>query len=221
VRITLPKQDLSRGIAIIEFTLSLLFLIPLLLGTYVFGFRLIRSLEMEQIVSDLDHMYIRGINFRGTGPIQNAQTLATGFGLTATGQSIVIFSQIKVIQQADCDAANPLSSPGSVHCTNLGNPVFTEEVFVGNTSLTINGANVAKSFFGSPPLQGDQTVSVADQGNNALAAAGHTTGPTGFAKVLALTSGEVAYMVEMITATPDLTVSVFSGTPQVYARSIL
>jgi hypothetical protein len=28
-------------------------------------------------------------------------------------------------------------------------------------------------------------------------------------------------MVEMITATPDLTVSVFSGTPQVYARSIL
>ena len=220
MRNILLKRDRRRGVAIVEFTLSMLFLIPLLLGTFVFGFRLVRSLSMEQIVRDLGHMYLRGINFRNAGPIQNAQTLSAGFNLTSTGDSVAIFSQIKVIQQSDCDAANPLSVPGTVHCTNLGNPVFTEEVFVGNTSLTISGVSVAKSAFGSPPLQADQTVSVANQGNNALASAGHTVGPTGFAKVLLLNSGELAYVVEMINGTPSLSIPGLSGTPQVYARSI-
>jgi hypothetical protein len=214
------KRSRVRGIAVVEFTLSLMFFIPLLLGTYVFGFRLIRSLEMEQIVRDLGHMYIRGINFRNAGPIANAQTLASGFNLTSTGDSVVIFSAIKVIQQTDCDAANPLQPAGSVHCTNLGNPVFTEEVFVGNTSLTINGANAAQSGFGSPPRQADSTVSVANQGNNSTAAAGNTAALSGFAKVLALNAGEVAYMVEMINGTPALSISGLSGTPQVYARSV-
>ena len=91
---------------------------------------------------------------------------------------------------------------------------------MGNTSLTIGGVSVAKSAFGSPPLQADQTVSVANQGNNALAAAGHTVGPTGFAKVLLLNSGELAYVVEMINGTPSLSIPGLSGTPQVYARSI-
>src|SRR5690242_3954272 len=123
------RKSRSRrsGTAVVEFTLSLVFLVPLLLGTFVFGFRLIRSLEMEQIVRDLGHMYIRGVDFRNAGPIANAQTLAQGFDLTATGTSLIIFSQIRIVTQADCDAANP-SSPAGTHCTNLGNPVFTEQV---------------------------------------------------------------------------------------------
>src|SRR5205807_6627733 len=125
------------GVAVVEFTLSLVFLIPLLLGTFVYGFRLIRSLQMEQIVRDLGHMYIRGVDFRTSGPISNAQTLAQSFDLTSSGTSVVVISQIKVVQQPDCDAANPLSLPGT-HCTNLNTPVFTEQLMIGNTGLTIN-----------------------------------------------------------------------------------
>ncbi|HXK07924.1 MAG TPA: hypothetical protein VMS37_36360 [Verrucomicrobiae bacterium] len=206
------------GVAIVEFTLSLVFLIPLLLGTFIFGFRLIRSLEMEQIVRDLGHMYIRGVNFRNPGPQQNAQTLSSGFDLSSTGSSLVILSTIRILQQADCDAANPLSPPGTP-CTNLNNPVFTEQLTVGNASLQVGG-NTVRSAFGKPPLQSDFTVTSVNQANNSGAAAGNTGTLSGFAGILVLQAGEFAYVVEMFNATPDLNIPGFSGTPQVYARSV-
>src|SRR5437879_5110562 len=193
-----------RGIAVVEFSLSMVFLVPLLLGAFVFGFRLIRSLEMEQIVRDLGHMYIRAVDFRNAGPQANAQTLAGGFDLTANGTSLIIFSQIRTLQQADCDAANPGNPPGTP-CTNLNNPVFTEQLMVGNTSLQINGTT-AKSVYGNPPVQADKTVSAVNQANNANAAAGTTAPASGFATILLLQAGENAYLVEMFNATPELNI---------------
>jgi len=173
---------------------------------------------MDQIVRDLGHMYIRGIDFRNAGPQQNAQTLSQGFNLSSTGSSLLIFSQIRVEQLADCDAANP-SQPAGTHCTNLNNPVFTEQVMVGNTGLLINGS-AARSVYGTPPLQTDKTVSASDQANTATAAAGVTSGPSGFAGVIALQPGEIAYLVEMFNATPELNIPGLSGSPQVYAKAI-
>ena len=48
----------QRGVAIVEFSLSALVLVPLLLGVFVFGFKLVRSLEMTQITRDIGHMYL-------------------------------------------------------------------------------------------------------------------------------------------------------------------
>jgi len=206
------RRQHSSGIAIIEFTLSLTFLIPLLLGTLVFGFRLIRSLEMQQIVRDLGHMYVRGVDFRLSGPAANAQTLATGYDLSATGTSVIVFSQIKVVSQADCDAANP-TFPAGTHCTNLNKPVFTEQYTVGNSSLTINGT-AARSGFGTPPTQTDHSVTTVNQANNGTAVA------NGFGSVIALQTGEYAYLVEMFNATAELNIPGLSGSPQVYARSV-
>jgi hypothetical protein len=212
------SEGRRRGIAVVEFSLSMVFLVPLLLGTFVFGFRLIRSLEMEQIVRDLGHMYIRAVDFRNAGPQQNAATLAQGFDLAANGTSLIIFSQIRILTQADCDAANPLNPPGTP-CTNLNNPVFVEQLTVGNTGLQING-HTAASVFGTPPVQGNKTVTSVNQANNSAASAGTTAPPAGFATVLALQTGEVAYLVEMFNATPDLNIPGLSGSPQVYARSV-
>jgi hypothetical protein len=211
------RKEQRKGVAVVEFTLSLVFLIPLLLGTFVFGFRLIRALEMQQVVRDLGHMYVRDVDFRNSGPQQNAQTLATGFDLSSTGTSLLVFSQLRLATQADCDAANPtkVGQP----CTNLGNPVFIQQVTVGNSSLQING-KTAQSVFGNPPVQTDKTVSTNDIANTVGAAAGVTSSTSGFAGVLALQTGEVAYMVEMFNATPDLNIPGLSGSPQVYARSI-
>lgn len=202
----------SKGVAIVEFSLALTLLVPLVLGTFVFGFRLIRSLEMEQIVRDLGHMYARGVDFRNSGPQQNAQTLAQGFDLTSTGTSVLIFSQVRVVTQADCDAQNPTRTKGAP-CTNLNMPVFTEQYTVGNSGLTMNGT-AARSVFGTPPTETDHTVTAANQANNASAAA------NGFSGILTLQTGEFAYMVEMFNATPDLNVPGLSGSPQVYTRSV-
>jgi hypothetical protein len=163
-------------------------------------------------------MYIRGVDFRNAGPQQNAQTLSQSFNLSSTGNSLVIFSQIRVEQQSDCDAANP-SRPAGTACTNLNNPVFAEQVMVGNTGLLINGS-AARSVYGTPPLQTNKTVIATDQANTASAAAGITSPTSGFASVIALQPGEVAYLVEMFNATPDLNVPGFSGSPQVYAKSV-
>lgn len=203
---TPTKPDSSgRGVAIVEFSLSLVFLTPLLVGTLVFGFRLIRSIEMSQITRDLGHMYIRGINFRDAIPAQNAQTMAAQYSLTATGSSKILLSQIRIATQADCDAANP-TTPGR-NCTNRDKPVFIEQVTLGNAS---NGSSV----FGNPPLDGGQKVSVTDLGNNSAAQAAD------FSNVLSLNVGEVAYLCEMINLTPELNIPGLTGAAQVYARTI-
>ena len=196
------KKRSQHGIAVVEFTLSSVFLIPLLLGTFVFGFRLIRSIEMAQVTRDLGHMYVRGVSFRNSGPQQNAATLASGFNLTPTGTSLVILSQIKVIQQSDCDAVDPVGT----HCTNLNQPVFTEQLTIGNPAA-------GSSRFGTPPTTSG-SVTPADQANNAAAQA------TNFSGVMTLSAGVVAYMAEMNNQTPDLNVPGFSGAPLVYARAI-
>jgi Flp pilus assembly protein TadG len=219
----IPYKSLKRrsGVAIVEFSLSVVVLVPLLLGTLVFGFRLIRSLQMEQIVRDLGHMYIRGVDFRpaNPGPTLIAKTLAQSFDLTATGTSVVVLSKITLVRQSDCDAANPTRPVGTA-CNNLNNPVFMEQMMVGNTSLRINGVSSAKSQYGSPPLQADYTVTLADQANTPSAAAGVTTGSRGFAALMTLKAGEFAYVTEMINATAELNIPGLSGSPQVYARSV-
>jgi len=201
----------QKGVAIVEFTLSFVVLIPLLLGVFVFGFRLIRSLQMQQVVRDLAHMYIRGINFRNSGPISNAQTMAQSFDLTAGGQSLIILSTMRIVTQADCDAANP-TKPVGTHCTNLNAPAFVEQLTIGNTGLSISGYTAASSF-GTPPVQADKTVLASDMANTASAASKLGTSMT-------LKPGEFAYVCEMITATPSLNIPGFSGSPQVYARAI-
>jgi Flp pilus assembly protein TadG len=193
------------GVAIVEFSLALVFLTPLLLGTFVFGFKLIRSIEMTQITRDLGHMYIRGIDFRNSGPQQNAQTLAAQYSLSSTGTSVVRLSQARLATQADCDAAHP-STPGQP-CTNLNKVVFVEQLTLGNSS-------VGNSVFGTPPLQSDKTVSVANLSDNSSAQA------NGFSGVMTLNTGEIAYVAEMINQTPELNIPGLSGAQIVYSRTI-
>jgi Flp pilus assembly protein TadG len=198
-----------RGVAIVEFTLSMVFLVPLLLGVFIYGFKLVRSIQMQQIVRDLGHMYIRGINFRNPGPQQNARTLAAGFDLTNTGSSLVVLSKVRLITQVECNAGNAVSPtiPQGTPCANINKIVFVEQLTVGNPG---NG----QSTYGTPPLEPDYTVTIKNQTRTSTAIA------NGFATVLPLNSGEYAYVAEMINLTPELNIPGFSGQPQVYARAI-
>lgn len=203
--ISRTKSKRRRGTAIVEFTVTLFVLIPLLLGVFVYGFKLIRALKMQQIVRDLGHMYARGVDFRLPASVAVAETLASGFDLSSTGASEVILSQIQIVQQPDCDAGNP-ATPGQA-CRNLGLPAFVQKVTLGNS---LDG----QSSFGNPPLQSDQTVSAADRASSDSAVA------SGLASVLALNPGEVAFVAEMYNLTPELTASGIPGAPLIYQRAI-
>ncbi len=207
-------QHKQSGATVLEFTLSLSVLIPLLIGVYVFGFRLVRAQQVDQITRDLAHMYSRGVDFTQSGAAGEAGTLANQFGLTSTGNSVVIFSTIQIETATACKAAT-----GNTSCRNLNQPVFTEQVAIGNTSAN-------KSVFGVPTSTGtlpatpnvsndySTSVSLTDQAISTWAAANY------FNNVLALNSGEVTYVVEMFNNTPDLSVPGLTGAPQVYSRAI-
>jgi hypothetical protein len=207
-----------RGVAVMEFTFSLLFLIPLLTGILVFGFKLIRSLEMTQVTRDLGAMYLRGVDFRSTAAQQTAATLAASFDMTTNGTSVVVLSKVKLVTTADCIAANlatPVVTGNS--CVNLGYLIFTEQLKVGNSTA-------GSSAFGTPPVQAAgctplgpgtpciYTVTIKDQGRNTSARA------TNFA--MTLLSGEFAYVAEMVNLTSEFTIPGVGGGPQVYARAI-
>jgi hypothetical protein len=202
------------GATIIEFTLSLQVLVLLLTGTYVFGFRLVQAQQLYQITRDLAHMYSRGVNFTSLGAAGEAQILAGQFGLTATGNSVVILSTIQIETPAAC-----LNATGVATCPNLNKPVFVEQIAIGNM-------NELSSAFGTPTASGilpptsgvandySTTVSATAQANNTWAVANN------FNSVLALTSGEVTYMAEMSNNTIGLNVPGLTGSPHVYARAI-
>jgi hypothetical protein len=204
----------QRGATIIEFTLALQIFVLLLLGTYVFGFRLVQAQELYQITRDLAHMYSRGVNFTLAGSASEAQLLAGQFGLTSGGSSVTVLSTIQIETSAAC-----LSATGLAICPNLNLPVFVQQIAIGDPT-------VFHSPFGTPTASGalpatsgvandySTTVSATAQANNTWAVAQN------FNSVLALSSGQVTYMAEMYIVTATLNVPGLTGSPQVYARAL-
>jgi hypothetical protein len=211
---TLQGRRKQRGASVVEFTLSLTVLVPLLIGTLVFGFRMVRTQQMDQLTRDLAHMYSRGVDFDSSGASGEAVTLAGQFGLTSSGSSVVIFSTIQIETAAACQAAT-----GSTTCPNLNKPVFSEQIAIGNATVNSSAFGTPTSIGTLPATSGvsncyNTEVGASDQASSSWAVANN------FNNVLALTSGEVAYMAEMFNNTTGLSVSGLTGAPQVYSRAI-
>lgn len=209
-----PRRRRQSGATIIEFTLSLSFLVPLLLGVFVFGFRLVWAQQVGQITRDLAHMYSRGVDFTTAGGVSEASSLAGQFGLTSTGQSVVIFSTITLETAGACSSAT-----GNANCTNLNKPVFTQQVAIGNTSADGSAFGTPTSTGSLPATSGvsndySTSPSATARANNTWAVANN------FSSVLSLTSSQVVYVVEMYNNTPQLSITGVTGLPQVYSRAI-
>lgn len=210
------KRKEQSGATIIEFTLSLTFMIPLLIGTFVFGFRLVQAQQVDQITRDLAHMYSRGVDFTTAGGVSEAGSLANQFGLTSTGQAALIFSTITLMTATGCDTG---TGGTSGTCTNLNKPVFTQQIGIGN--VTSNA-----SVFGTPTSSGSlpATSGVSNDYSTNVSAAAQATNTwavaNGFSNILTLTSGQVVYVVEMFDNTPALNVAGITGKPLVYSRAI-
>ena len=176
---------------------------PLLLQLTSVGVRLGRGIQATQVTRDVAHMYALGADFTLSGTQAIARTLAAGFDLTSTGNTVLILSRLTKVSQVDCTAA---SLP---NCPNLNQPVYTQRIVMGKASLRA-------SSYGTPPpayigTQGNIASTDYCQQSSLIA--------TGFEQVISLQPDQVTWMVEGYFTMPDL--NPLGGSPNgVYVRLV-
>jgi len=189
----------QRGSMMIEFVLvSSFFLVPIIIGTFTYGFAVIRSVQAVELTKDVGHMYSRGVDF-STQANQNllASSLAQGLSLVAnagnvtggsTGNGVVVLSTLMKIGANACT------------CANAGHVVVMNRIVIGNntTFTTLYGnptPNIVTANGDIPTYQSDTTARA-----------------DAFTNLMAMNDAEIAYMAESYVTAPDLAVQgVFSG----------
>ncbi len=143
----------SKGVAMIEFALSMLVMVPLLLGTIGIGLQMVQSMQVIQLARDTGRMYGRKLDLSATGNRIILAALGHDLGLhTAAGDTggtgVLILSTVKYI---DAPAG----------CTNYHQWVFAQRLVIGNP-------NYRTSNFGSPLVVVDPhfTAVTLDSGGN-------------------------------------------------------
>lgn len=201
------KNKARRGSAAMEFALVSVFTLPLLLGTFVLGMSLSRSIQVTQISRDAGHMYVRYVDFTQTANQDILVRLTSGLGMTRTGgNGVIILSKIMHVGDAACSAGGfPV---GDTRCVNRGQDVFVQQLKIGNTS-------VRNSNFGTPTgVTYDSKQNITDYLTNSGARA------TGVANAITLAGSELAFVSEACFNTPELDIPGYRSGNSVYARTI-
>ena len=202
------KRSHKAGTAGLEFALSTVFWVPLLLGTSVFGFNLIRAIQVTQIARDVAHMHAYGLDFSDVNNKAIAIRLARGLDITTTGgNGVIIISTLMSIGAAQCTAAGLAAD--ATNCPNINQLVFIRRIVIGNAALRA-------SDFGTPSpaiIDGQGHIVAPNYLTNTSARA------TGFSGLMAMAAGQVAYVAEAYFASPELGWAEYSS-PGHYARSI-
>ncbi len=203
------RKKSERGSTMVETALSLLVLMPLLMGTSVVGVNLVRAIQVNQFCRDVAHLYAYGIDFAQTGNQNLLVHLAQGLNVqTSGGEGAVVFSTVTYVADTDCLAAGLQANTTS--CPNLNQAVFTRRLVVGNP-------NKLSSHFGTPPsniIGNDGYISA----SNYLRIKADRAG--GFGNLMAIDSGQFAYLTEAYVAAPDLDWKGFMSGTGTYAFNI-
>jgi len=160
------KRNRLRGISTFEFAMSLMVLVPLILGTGAIGVNLIRTMQTVQLARDAGHMYAKGVDFSQEGNQAILGTIGNSMGLNTvvdTGTAIVILTALTYVDSNTCIAAGAATNGvpnGS--CVNLGKWVFAQRLTIGNSTLRTSN-------FGSPLTTGPTGVTLDNQGKISVA----------------------------------------------------
>lgn len=189
------RYSSRRGATIVEFVLSVaLIFVPLILGTIVIGMNIIRTIQVTQLARDAGHMFARGVDFSTAANRGILTLLAGGLDLGPDGKSVLYLSSI-------------LKVPADCGCANANKAVFTRQIRLGNTSLK-------NSAYGTPAVNADGTLTVSYYSSpSARAAAFDGT-------VMAMDSGEVAYVSESFYRSAELDMAGFMTGTGVAAKGI-
>jgi hypothetical protein len=119
------NSNAERGSSLVEFMLTSLIWVPLLLGTVVFSINLVRAIQVSQLARDTAHMFAKGVDFSETSSQALLLRLASNLNIkgTSSDNGAVLFSQITFVTEKDCSA-----------CANLGHYVFTSLYYFGNAT---------------------------------------------------------------------------------------
>ncbi|HEY9141186.1 MAG TPA: TadE family protein [Bryobacteraceae bacterium] len=183
------RQKPRRGGAYIEFALSLLVLVPLMLGVIGLGLNMLLQMQTVQLARDSGHMFARNINFTLLGNQQLLSAIAGPLGMTAgsgvsgltgstAGNSVVILSEVRYVDVSACSQAGKVDSHGNPSgCTNYENWVFSQRLVIGNSGLRTSN-------LGTPPSSiissTDGTITITNQVTQAGDVANVPTGTNGF-----------------------------------------
>jgi hypothetical protein len=204
------SQDRRRGSSLIEFVMSSMFWVTLLIGTLVIGGNLIKSIQVVQLCRDVGHMWAYGVDFSQTTNQNLIAQLAQGlnFNTNGTGNGVVILSKVTYIGPTQCTGAGLVANTTS--CPNLNQTVYTRRVVVGN-------ASVRTSNFGTPDagiIGANGFILSANYLTNTSARANN------FISLLPLAAGDVSSLTETYFSSPELDwPGVMTGTGE-YAYSI-
>ena len=177
------SRKTKHGGAAVEFALSLMVLVPLLLGVVGLGLSLQRQMLTVQLARDAGSMSARKIKFDQPGNqlllnrIAGSLNLTAGSGPSGTagsGSAVLILSTMQYVNAALCGQASPPLAADTAHCPNLNTWVFASRIVVGNNTL-------AYSSLGTPPssiIGADGTITI---NNQCLTKADQITGPNPWA----------------------------------------
>jgi hypothetical protein len=168
-----------------------MFLVPLLVGIFTYGFAVLRSVEVVQITRDVGHMYSRGVDFSTqanqnllSGQLSNGLNIAANSGNVtggSTGYGVIVLSTFTSVA-ATCS------------CTNSGHIVVMRRIIIGNnTNYTTPYGSPNSSLVTS-------TGDVTNYSGDASARADN------FSNLMSMNSGDIAYLAESYFTAPDLAV---------------
>lgn len=222
----------ERGQELMEFAFVGFLFVPMLMGSFVTGMNLIRSIQAQHVARDLANMYIHGADFSTYSMQTVAQRLATGLNLQIgssftgndaantdnTGDGLVTVTQFNYVgttSQPQCQAALPST------CTNANSFVYTQRIQFGNGNLN----TVSPSFLGTP--SGATINNFGIVSNYVTSSGAKIPNPaqtnlqnmwqTSTGGRTPLTDGQVSYVVEVYFQSPNLALGQYTGAG-VYAR---
>ncbi len=230
--VTARRRERQSGQEIIEFALTAVFLIPLLLGSMITGISLVRSIQVQQVCRDLTSIYIHGGDFSTYGMQQLAQRLARGLNLqigasftgnqatntSNTGDGLITVSQIMYVGPT---TGNNCIAVGASNCTNHDSFVFTQRISFGNGTLTSqkpsslgdpSTAAISPSGMILSPVT-DSGAQLPNPGQTNMTSLWQVSG-NGRAP---LVDGQISYVVEFYVQPPGVSLGIYSE-GGVYAR---
>jgi hypothetical protein len=238
---TRRRRARQGGQEIMEFGMVAIFFVPLILGTFVTGMGLIKSLQSNLVVRDLGNIYIHGGDFSSYSMQQLAQRLATGLNLQmpafgtgntnqqsntgTSGDGMIWVTQIMYIgSNTDPNCVAAIAAGHA--CTNQNSFVYTQQIEFGNSTVaaahpnTLGDAGANGVTFGSggagivQNFVWDSTAKLPGSAQTTMASlfAVSTNGQA------PLVDGQVVYAVEGYFQTPSLTLGSFTSNG-VFARS--
>jgi hypothetical protein len=196
----------EEGSALIEFLMSSIVWVPLLLGTIVFGINLVYGIRVSQLSRESGHMYAYGLDFAQSQNSPLLASLAASVNIKPnSGDGAILLSKVTLVTDTDCTAA------GLAVCPNHGKYVFTSIFVFGNQTY-------AKSQLGNP------SSGYYSNGTSITASQYLTDGSLVATNIADLftdhtQSNQYAYISEVILNSQALTLSGFVNTGS-YARSI-